>query len=363
MSACFAFNRGEAFLQLAHFLPFFWIWASLVLYLRQRPTFWAETGQWGMFLALSGLPISLFGIGEYLLKHLDGGVPDRLIALVDWFYLGDFGNPRISALFDYPNTLANYLVIVLGLTLGLLTLNRDSRLLQRSPRRLKLLLYVNVLLILACLYCSGSRNGYLVAAILLLVGLMGVQTSRWARSLGIAGLALIVATTLRFGIGGRTLSWSWLTEDPRVGVWKFALHLTQQRPLLGFGLGNYKLVYDGEIPGYPFIAHAHNLWLMLSSEAGLPVTILLTAVVGLICYRSMRVLQQLRDRPNERAILMAYTLAFWACILFSMLDVTLFEVRVNLLGWLSLAVLYGSTELSLMDAQSLNERLDEFDCP
>lgn len=354
ISALFAFDRSEASLQLAHFLPFFWIWANLVIYLRNTPNFFQEIGKWSLAVVFSGLPVSLFGIAECVIKHLYKPFPPKLTPAIDWLYTGDLWHPRTYSIFDYPNTLANYLVMILGLNIGLLFLNRETEFFQRSHRVFKLLLYINALLILICLHCSGSRNGYLVAAVLFGITLIRLRNHRWGRLLGLAGLASIIVTTLTFGIGGRTLTWSWITDDPRVGVWGLALKFIRERPLLGYGLGNYKLLYNGEVPDYDFIAHAHNLWLMLLSEAGIPVTLAFTVVIGMICYRAVRALAQLRDRPNDQAILVAYSLAFLGSVLFSLWDVTLFEVRVNLLGWLSLAVMYCSLELSLQKAQALD---------
>lgn len=354
ISSLFAFDRGEASLQLAHFLPFFWIWANLVIYLRNTQDFFQEIGRWSLPLVFSGLPISLFGIAECIIKHRYEVFPPSITPMIDWLYTGDLWHPRTYSIFDYPNTLANYLVMILGLNMGLLFLNRETEFFPRSRRSFKIFLSINALLVLVCLHCSGSRNGYLVAAVLFGVSLMRLRTHRWGRLLGIAGLASIIATTLTFGIGGRTLTWSWITDDPRVGVWSLALKFIRERPLLGYGLGNYKLLYNGEIPDYDFIAHAHNLWLMLLSETGIPVTLAFTTAIGLICYRAVRALRQLRDRPNDQAILGAYGLAFLGSVLFSLWDVTIFEVRVNLLGWLSLAIMYCSFELSQQKAQGLD---------
>lgn len=346
LSSSFAVNTGEAYLQLTHFLPFFWVWAALVLYLKAVSNPWQQLSRWAVVLVLATIPINLIGIFEYALKHSSPGAPLTTLPGVYWLYIGDLSHPRTFSLFDYPNTLANYLVMILGLNIGLLFLQPEKGFLKNLPRWCRVIFYANVLLTLACIFCSGSRNGYLVAAFLLLVSLFCFRKNRWVRSLGLAGLALITITTVRFGIGGRTPSLTWITDDPRVYVWRFALQLAQERPILGHGLGNYKLLYNGEVPGYDSIAHAHNLWLMFASEAGIPAMVLLTILVGLICYRAARALLAFEEGSNHYAILLAFYLCFMSCVLFSLLDVTIFEGRVNLLGWLSLAVLYCSAELN-----------------
>ncbi|HEY9889095.1 MAG TPA: O-antigen ligase family protein, partial [Candidatus Obscuribacterales bacterium] len=128
--------------------------------------------------------------------------------------------------------------------------------------------------------------------------------------------------------------------------WGLALQLIRDRPLLGHGLGSYKLLYNGEVPGYDYIAHAHNFWLMIAAEAGLPTIVLFTLIVGGICYRSCRSLGRLGKSPNHYAILLSYQLSFLGIALFSLFDITLAEARVNLLAWLSLAVMDAAPVLS-----------------
>ncbi|MDB9525798.1 O-antigen ligase family protein [Oscillatoria sp. CS-180] len=338
---------GEAYLQLTHFLPFFWFWGVLVLYLRQTANPWPQIYHWALAVVTATVPLNIIGIVEYALKRIPLVESSTYLPWIDWLYLGDVNNPRTFSLFDDPNTLASFLVMVLGLNIGLVFLRpKDSETLGRLPTAYRYALAVNILLTLVCLFCSGSRNGYLSASLVLLVSFFVMRTSRWVRSLGLLGIALIVVSTLKFGIGGRTLSWAWVTDDPRVWVWKLALQMIRDRPLWGQGLGNYKLLYNGEVPGYDYIAHAHNFWLMLASEAGLPVIILFTITVSFICYRGCRALFKLQKQPNAYALLMGYYLCFLGITLFSLFDITLFEARVNLLAWLSLGVIYSGPELS-----------------
>lgn len=346
LSASFAVFPGEAYLQLTHFLPFFWFWAAIALYLRNAIAPWRQISYWALVLVLVTVPLNIVGIVELFLKQY--GLAELLtqFALIDWFYIGDLHILRAYSLFDYPNTLASYLVMILGLNLGLVFLQQGKTDFWHIPRWCRSVLALNLLLTLVCLFCSGSRNGYLVALLMLIVSFIGIKTYRWVKLLGFSGFALIVVTTLQFGIGGRTLSWSWVTDDPRVGVWNLALQMIRDRPLLGQGLGNFKLLYNGEVPDYDYIAHAHNFWLMLGSEAGLPTMILFTLVVGLICHRGCLALVRLRQFPNHYSILLGYHLCFLGIVLFSLLDITLSEARVNLLAWLSLGVVYSAPELS-----------------
>ncbi len=337
---------GEAYLQLTHFLPFFWFWACLTVYLQHTHDPWGQIYRWTVVLVLASVPLNLIGIVEYVLKFTPTAGLLPYFPLIDWLYLGDLHIPRAYSLFDYPNTLASYLVLILGLNIGLLFLEgRQSPWGDRSPL-CRGVIGVNVLLTLACLFCSGSRNGLLAAIVLILVSLFGMRTKRWVRVLGLAGIAFVIVTSLSFGIAGRSISWAWLTDDPRVKVWGLAIQMIREQPILGQGLGNYKLLYNGEVPLYTYIAHAHNFWLTMAAEAGLPVMVLFTIAIGLICYRGYRAWRSLQQTASHQALLAGYCLAFLGITLFSLLDITYFEARVNIVTWLSLSVIAASPVLS-----------------
>jgi len=337
---------GEAYLQLVHFLPFFWLWAFLTVYLQQTKAPWAQIYRWAVALVLASIPLNVVGIVEYIFKFTPTPGLLPYYPLIEWLYLGDLHVPRAFSLFDYPNTLASYLILILGLNLGLVFLEGKTTPWGDRPTWCRGLVGGNILLTLVCLFCSGSRNGLLVAIALIVISLFKLRANRWVRWLGLAGLALVVVTSLSFGVAGRSVSWAWFTDDPRVKVWGLAWQMMRDRPLFGHGLGNYKLLYNHEIPGYDYIAHAHNFWLDIASGAGLPVMVLFTVAVGVICYRGYRALQSLHHQPQHQAVLSGYGLCFLGITLFSLLDITYFEARVNVVTWLSLSVIAASPALS-----------------
>ncbi len=346
ISASQAVFPDEAYLQLTHFLPFFWLWACLTVYLQQTTDPWSQIHRWAVVLVLASVPLNLIGIVEYLLKLSPTPALLPYFPLIDWLYLGDTHIVRAYSLFDWPNTLASYLVLILGLNLGLLFLEDKETPWGQPSAMFRWLIRANVVLTLCCIFASGSRNGLLAAIALIIVSLLKIRTNRWMRLLGLAGISLIIIATLSFGVAGRSVSWSWVTDDPRVKAWQLAWQMILEKPILGHGLGNYKLLYDGEIPLYTYIAHAHNFWLTMAAEAGIIVTVLFTLAIGLICYRGYRALMSLKSTKSHHALLMGYGLAFLGIVLFSMFDITYFEARVNVVTWLSLSVIAASPGLS-----------------
>ncbi|NEQ30006.1 MAG: O-antigen ligase family protein [Leptolyngbya sp. SIO4C5] len=356
LSTGFASDRPEALLQLANFLPYFLLLGALVTWLPTLPRPWAQLEEWASWLTLTTIPINLLAIAEYWLMAPTVMAQYSQQPAFAWLYRlsldENFGH-RANVIFDHPNALACYLTLVLGLNLGLIF--SQSAPCHRGGvwpylglrlRTQPAWLYLTAGLMLAGIFCSGSRNGLLVAiAAVMMVTFCG-QRRRLVRLVGLGGILAIAGSALLGGIGGRQLSAGLFTNDPRIGVWRLALAHIQANPLWGVGLGNYKLLYvPGSIPGYDTIYHAHNFWLHLAAEAGLPIAIAFSGLVGWGCYRGVIALINAKNSPAQRWLIGGYGLAFLSCLLFSLFDVTLYEVRINLLAWLSLAVIYSAPEL------------------
>lgn len=158
----------------------------------------------------------------------------------------------------------------------------------------------------------------------------------------------------------------------RVTQWEFAWEMVLQRPWTGWGLRNffplYKQHYAPLYLGQEFTwaTHPHNLFLMLACETGIPGMLLFCSLVGWAVARGVLLL---RDWPAvasgegadtgagpykiycpngielvynaDKLIFFSYLVAFADCTLFHMFDVTLFDSRLNILGWLLLSGIYG----------------------
>ncbi|MEM9945621.1 MAG: O-antigen ligase family protein [Cyanobacteria bacterium P01_D01_bin.36] len=355
LSASFGINRGDAFLQLVNFLPFFVLWGVFVTNPKAMVRPFATLEVLARWLVVSAMPLCAIALIEYLLKFEALIEPVKTSPLpqwlIGWLYEEPYFGHRARSLFDHPNALSAYLVMILGLGLGLLLkdlLSRSNTGSAASPRpRTKSGGWTAgaVTLCLAAVFCTGSRNGVLIALLLIGAALYSARRYRWAWMLGTVGVGAIASAVLSFGIGGRSLSLSIFTNDPRIGVWRLAIEMSQQRPFLGWGLSGLRELYMPQsIPGYDSIFHAHNIFLFLSSETGIPVTIGFCAIVGIIIYRAIRAYTQptitSHLSADNKAVLLSYLLAMFACLLFSLFDVVLFDARLNVFSWGLLAALY-----------------------
>ena len=339
LSVAVSQNPPESALEALNFWPFFIFYAALVAAMGQLRQPWLTLGRWAHGLVLASLPVSLRALLEFYLKAPGSVARWSGHPWLNWLYLGpDYGH-RADSVFGHPNVLASYLVIILGLGLSL---SADH--LGRSPsNRWSYAIYGSTAMALVGIFCSGSRNGLVVAG--LQIGLFFILV-RSMRSLLWAGLALFTAmlvAVLVWGVGGRSLPTALSTATLRLDAWQLALQMIPQHPWLGSGLGTFKQLYNPADFAAPddLLPHAHNLWLTLAAEAGVPFTLGLTLVVGGILLRATVTLIR-EGSPNlvqDQVLATGYWLSFVGSSLFAISDIPFYDARVNVLGWLLLAVM------------------------
>ncbi|MEQ8752732.1 MAG: O-antigen ligase family protein [Coleofasciculus sp. G1-WW12-02] len=382
-SATQAYNPTEAFLGLANFLPFLAFFAAFSA-LIQTP---AQLRRLAWILVIPSVLVVILGFGQLFLGWAH---PPQFPALLGWV-LEAQGNPpgRMASVFMYANILAAYLQIVFTLGLGLwietfqawrqqraggageaggvgagLTDNlwrqtdnlTKPALLGEAGRVLLFLTGVEIANAIA-LILTHSRNawGGVIVASLAFALYQG-----WRLLVGIVVAAAVAVPSAAFGPSPLrerlrmivpAYFWARLTDQlhpdrpvalMRITQWRFALSLTQQRPWTGWGLRNFTLLYEQQMDLW--LGHPHNLILMLTAEAGIPATILFCGLVGWIFGQGVLWINKARSLSSgDRLIVFSYLVAFGGCILFNMLDVTLFDLRVNTLGWLLLSAIAGVT--------------------
>ncbi|NJN61249.1 MAG: O-antigen ligase family protein [Coleofasciculaceae cyanobacterium RL_1_1] len=349
-----AVDPYEASLGAFNFVPFVVIFAAMSRVLttvdRLRQLAWA--------IVLPAIGVCAIGLGELFWGWNVPGFP----GLIDWQLVAGGTPPgRMSSVFLHANSLADYAAIVFALTLGLwcdlsmhqppTSLDPPSRF---SPVSQRLLLSVTIAANLTMLALTSSRNGWGVACLTLLAFL--IYRHWWAIIAAIqAGIAIVLAAAFApesiaqpfrsivpYAIWGR-LSDRMYPDRPigslRTTQWQYAIELIRDRPLGGWGLQSFSPLYEAHSQFY--VGHPHNLYLMLAAETGTIATLLLMVVVGGIVTRTAISLICGHGQPEARSIVFAYAIAFLASSSYHLLDVPLFQIQVNLLGWTLLAGLVG----------------------
>ncbi|BAY96952.1 O-antigen polymerase [Tolypothrix tenuis PCC 7101] len=375
ITAGFAYDKTTAYVGLFNFIPYFIVFAGLSALFQKT----AQLRQIAWILVIASAPITILGFGQLFLGwNLD---LKFLWIVLEWT-IAPGGTPpgRMASILMHANTLAAYLVIMftLGLALALEQWQLIKKKTQNSsipsthyplspegapsspvpnPQSLTPLIFLTITGILnfIALIFTNSRNGWAIA---IFVCLAYALYQGWRILVG--GVAAIVTTVLLAAFAPSPIAqffrnfvpaffWARLNDDMypdrpvalmRKTQWQFAWNLTQQHPWTGWGLRNFLKLYKAET--HLGLGHPHNLFLMLSAETGLPATLLFCGLIAWVLIASIKVLQKPQFLEKEdRLIFFSYVLVLLGWVLFNMVDVTIYDFRLNTLFWLILSAVCG----------------------
>ena len=363
ITACFSFDRTEAFLGLANFLPFFVFFAAFSVLIKTI----GQLRQLAWVLVISSLPVIILGLGQHFLGWAS---PEQLRGTVAAVFGSEFppgGNPpgRIASVFMYANILAAYLQIILVLSLGLLIESFQAWRKSRDKFLSRVVVLLSVLLVgnAIALFLTSSRNGWAIAVLVFLS--FALYLGWYWLVAGVTAFALSILWASfgpklgRLWLRGFLPSYLWLrlsdqlypnrpVELMRTTQWQFAWNKTMESPLIGWGLRNFTPLYQAQMQIW--LGHPHNLFLMLMVETGIPATLMFCCLVGWILAQAILLLGNMSTPARtknsqqwyqDKLILFTYLVAFLGCTLFNLLDVTIFDLRVNTLAWLLLSAVCG----------------------
>jgi hypothetical protein len=182
-------------------------------------------------------------------------------------FLGKVQSSRISSTLFYPNSLAGALLL-LGPVVACLLWQFTWFRLRQSLRVLIMVVFTGAALI--CLYCSGSKSGWLLAMFLGFICCLRLRVRllcRCAFALGFlaAGLAGFFWTHSQFFEKGAS------SVVARKDYWKAALHITKENALVGTGPGTFYVAYQKvKQPKSEITWLVHNDYLQQASDSGIP---------------------------------------------------------------------------------------------
>ncbi len=344
----FAEYPSEAWLGLANFVPFFWLFIALKELIKQP----GNLKQLSWILILPSLPVVILG---YAQLYLNLGTPPLLKSILGWELIPQ-GVPagRMSSVFIYTNFLAIYLAIAFTLTLGLWLDTWHAARQEFNLQQNQVLFVLTIILLadISGLILTSSRNAWGLAVISFMAYALFLGW-RWL-ILAITGAATaILWASFAHNFGGTQLRkfvpaifWTSLSdklydrpvETLRISQWVFCWDKIKERPFVGWGLRNFSPLYEAKT-NYWF-GHPHSLYLMLGAETGIVSSLLLMGFVGLIMYRATILLLNWTF-DSSKLIYFSYTVVFFCCVLFNFLDVTIFDLRVNTIIWIILAAIGG----------------------
>lgn len=102
-------------------------------------------------------------------------------------------------------------------------------------------------------------------------------------------------------------SFSFAENDSRMAIWRTALNMAKDNPLLGVGAGMFAYRFDYYRPAnYPASKSlAHNLELQVLAEFGAPALLVFLALLGLVLWRNYQLIKAFPEKMLYRAVLAA----------------------------------------------------------
>lgn len=194
-----------------------------------------------------------------------------------WFF--DSGHNEIFGTFQNRNNYAQFVELALPIALWSALYSRRRAVYYALAAGV---LYASVIAV-------ASRTGALICTLelvaILLIGLMRLLQQRDSGSpsrRAMAMLAIVPVFAVIFTlVAGWQQVWARFQEhDPFTTRREFlaaAVDMTEQRPLIGFGLGTFPEVYQRyAVRDFPFYAnHVHNDWAEFAAEGGIPFLLLI----------------------------------------------------------------------------------------
>lgn len=276
-------------------------------------------------LLSSALLVALYGFYQYIF-----GVD---ISAFEWVDVNQFPDlkVRVFSTLQNPNLLAGFLVTVISLVIGL------SLKLTNNDSRLSMLTLALVLA--GCLILTYSRGAWLSLAII--IGAFGLFYDRrllWLLLIGPAAMLCFSEVSSRVVSIFQPVDTS---STLRLALWHSTLAMIRDNPVSGIGWGAYWLVY----PHYDYfiqnegtvIFHAHNMYLHLAAETGLPG---LGAFAAFMYFHARTAVSMLNKGCPEwvKGLLAGLAAAILGFAVSGLTDHILFSIQISMLAWLLFAV-------------------------
>ena len=240
---------------------------------------------------------------------------------------------RVFSTLENPNLLAGYLVMMMALASGMAFA-------ARSWKEKGLLLGLTALFGL-CLVYTYSRGAWLsVAAVVAIYGWLHNRRIFWIFCL--LPLGLLVAQDSILARLTSILNPTDTSSTLRIALWESTIAMIMDNPFSGIGWGAYWMVY----PEYDFfindghtkIFHAHNMYLNIAAEIGLPGFVAFLTVMYGHWRKARRVLQETKDTWLA-GLLLGLLAALGGLFFNGLTDYVLFNIQLSMLFWLLNAII------------------------
>ena len=312
------------------------VWAVFTLVRDRAEAEWLLSLTLGVAIAVAAYSIVQHFTGLDLAKTLVGK-ESNLHPLAHYDF-DAYQGYRVKGLHPSSITYAHNLLFPLALATAAAGLGSRTR---------RLLHVLGLLLLIAALALSLTRGVWVAyAGVLLLAGLFGMGRSRLGTAVGVMVCGLLFVTAVG-GFQERARTFFDLQAFGNIGrqqIWLANWDMVQERPLTGWGYGNYKQFrgpFYERYPQYPQAdrySHAHNNFLQVWVDTGL----LGLAAFGWLLWRLLRqgwrAVAGQRDEPF-RSLSWGVWLGLVGFLLGGLTQYNLGDAEVALVWWASVGLL------------------------
>jgi putative inorganic carbon (HCO3(-)) transporter len=275
---------------------------------------------WSMLM--SAVVVSLYGFYQYFF-----GATVSALEWVDGEQFPDL-KMRVFSTLENPNLLAGFLVTMMAIASGMGYKSDD--------KKSKWMYSFLVILFGGCLVLTYSRGAWL--SVLAIVAMYGVLCNR--KIFWLLLLLPVIAFFAHDALLERLMSIMNPTDTSstlRLALWESTIAMIMNKPFLGIGWGAYWMVY----PDYDFfinnantkIFHAHNMYLNIAAEIGIPGLITFLAMM----YGHLRLaLASIKESVQywSSGIMLGIVGAIFGLIVNGFTDYVLFNIQLSMLFWL-----------------------------
>jgi len=342
-------NKISIFLDLANWVPFFYIFISCRTFLSS--TFLRRDFS---FLLVSGsIPIILSGFYQFLLFKYN--FPESFFGpyqlfggLVVWYqrHINIDGELGITSIFNNPNYFGCWLIILLPFSIGLF-MEKNKEFYKKI---FSLIVLLSIVISIILTRSKAAINLLLLSIpitfdfnlkitfFLLIFFFISTGILVYMANLDIPNNFQIIPKSILDDYSKEALSLSEnVLREFRVNIWINSINFIKAYPIFGLGAGVFPMLYF--IKNGIWIAHTHNLFFEIAFNHGILVAVTIFIFFVSLIFRSSFALNSYLFRENSNNNLLNKT--WWSSavllIISQMVDIQYYDGRVSMTLWLLLS--------------------------
>ena len=336
---------------LLNWLPFFWCFWGFQKFLNTQKLR-SDTAK--LFL-IGSFPVLISGFCQYFLG-LYG--PYRFLNnLIIWYQRPltgtEFGEIGVTGLFNNQNYAGSWLAIIFPLCLGFF-LKTNKNIFIKCLNFITIIFFIAmivlttsrsaILAILLSYFLFSKFNKFKIFSIIITFFLFfGAYKFFLYMNIDIKDLSNQLLPNLIYNKLS-ALNLSSLSSSPRIDIWSKTLMFISDNIFFGYGAGSFSNIYESLDGTFGGIQHSHNIFLELTFNHGIIVSILiLLPMISILLSASKKFLIYGKEDYfsfTEKA----WIISFASFLFIHMFDITYFDGRISLLCWTLLAGLRAMTK-------------------